>query len=573
VADATPDTFKHGNSLQGAPYTLPAKAEELYNHLTKYRQQVWYNAIDMAAVTIPSVYPPLGYRTGMNIDESNQSIGAMCVNTLASKLMFMALPPDRPVLRYTPIEHRLGQAIQQNPQLWTQIQIALNSLEQEHKSRLEATNIRSAYVGMVKHLLVGGNVCWEHMKMDSPVYHCMDTYVVKRNPQGEQLLVILKRCLNIMDLDQDVQDMVKRLAPSKFRDKKQEYEEYVDIYAVCKRCTDDKGNHYWEYWEEFEGELIPDTEYECDFEIPPLYAAWMIPVYGQNWGRSYCEEYRGDLYLVDGHSKAINDGAAMASLILMFLKAGSRTSAKQIKKAQNMSLMSGQADDLSAFKLDKTADFGFVNQNLESAVKRLGRAFLLVSSVQRDAERVTAEEWKEMAEEIDQATGGLYSELAQSIQRHVIRRAVALHNEEDKQLPKLPAGLIRTEVVTGIEAMGRTIEGQNLMRALQGYEQLYGPQALQENTDPAEALRRILVSENVKQDGLALDPQAAAQKKQQMQADAAKMTMLNKGTGPAIQAMGKSTPALGQAINQENADPGTPPPGNAPALPPQTGQA
>lgn len=565
-------SYKHGNApTTDAPYSLPVPAEELYDHLTKYRQQVYYTAIDMAAITIPSVYPPIGYRTGFNIDESNQSIGAMCVNTLASKLMYMALPPDRPVLRFEPIEHKLGDAVRQNPQMWTEIQIALNALEQEHRSRFEATNLRAAYVGLIKHLLVGGNVLWEHMKLDHPVYHSMEHYVVKRNNLGEQLLVILKRCLNLMDLDEDVKDIVRDKAPEKFADGRKEYEEEVDIYAVCKRCVDSKGEPYWEYWEEYEGEIIPGTEFECDADIAPLYAAWMIPVYGQNWGRSYCEEYRGDLYLVDGHCKAINDGAAAASLILMFLKAGSRTSQKQIKKAENMSLLTGQADDLTAFHLDKTADFQFVANNLEQAVKRLGRAFLLVSSVQRQGERVTAEEWKEMSDEIDEATGGMYSELAQTLQRHVIKRAVALHNEEDKSLPKLPAGLIRTEVVTGTEAMGRTIEGENLMRGLQGYTQLYGPQALAQNTDPVEALRRILVSENVKMDGLVPSPQDIAARKQQEEQQQQKMMMLNKGTGPAINAMAKAGPALQQGITAEQG--GEEPPGGSPALPPQTGQA
>lgn len=569
----TSQEYRHGNTPSTGPaFSLPVNAEEMYEHLTKYRQEVVYNAIDMAAITIPSVYPPLGFRTGMNIDEANQSIGAMCVNTLASKLMFMALPPDRPVVRFEPIIHKLGQAMQQNPGLWTQITIALNTLAQEHRARFETTNMRAAYVGMVKLLLISGNVLWEHLKLDFPVFHKMDQYVVKRNNQGEQLLVILKRSVAIMDLDDDVKDMVRRLAPAKFADKRSEYQEYVDIFAVCKRCTDANGKHYWEYWEEFEGECIPDTDYESDYETPPLYAAWMIPVYGQNWGRSYVEEYRGDMYLVDGHCKAINDGAAVASLILMFLAPGARTSQRQIKKAKNMSLLTGKADDITAFHLDKTADFDFVTKNLESATKRLGRAFLLVSSVQRDAERVTAEEWKEMADEIDQATGGMYSELAQSVQRHVISRAVALHNEEDKTLPKPPPGVIRMSVVTGLEAMGNTVEGDNLMRALQGVETLLGQPGMA-YIDSGEGVRRIMVSQNVNQDGLVKTDQDVAAMKQQSQQDAMKAEMVSKGTGPAVAGMAKTAPGLAAGIQAQQQNPNTPPPGGQPALPPTTGQA
>ncbi len=565
--------LKHGNPPSNdEPFTLPVKAEELYQHLTKYRQIVYYTAIDMAAITIPSVYPPIGYRTGMNIDESNQSAGALCVNTLASKLMFMALPPDRPVVKFEPIIHKLGDAIKQNPTLWTSITIALNQLAQEHRSRFEVTNMRAAYVAFLKLLLVGGNACWEHIKLNNPVPHSMQNYVVKRNAQGEQLLVILERCIDIMDLDPDIKGIIKDKAPEKFADPKSEYQETVKIYAVCKRCQDGDGKYYHEYWEEFEGEKIPGTDYECDGDIPPLYAAWMIPVHGQNWGRSYCEEYRGDLYIVDGHSAAINDGAAMASLILMFLKPGSRTSQKQIKRAKNMSLMTGDANDLSAFKMDKTADFEFVDKNLERVFKRLGRAFLLVSSVQRDAERVTAEEWKEMAEEIDEATGGMYSELAQSVQRHVITRAVALHNEEDPSLPKPPPDVIRTGVVTGLEAMGNTVEGDNLMRALQGVETLLGPQGMA-YIDPGEGVRRIMVSQNVNQDGLVKSDQDVQAKMQQDKQDAMKAEMVSKGTGPAVNALGKQAGGLQKGIQAQQNDPSQPPPGGQPPLPPTTGQA
>lgn len=577
----TSAAYRHndGNDDGEVAYTLPCSAEELYDSRSKFRQLVINTARQMASITIPSVYPPLGFIPGSNIDESNQSIGAMCVNTLASKLMFMALPPDRPVLRFEPIEHKLGAEIKSNPKLWTQIQIALNALEQEHRSRFETTNMRSAYVGATKLFLIAGNILWEHLKLDFPVYHRMDNYIVVRNNQGEQLLVILKRCVELLTLSKHLKGQIYSIKPE-LRPKAggaassaaQKYDETVDIYAVCKRRTDAKGEHYWEYWEEFEGNLLDGTEYEADYEDVPLYAAWMIPTYGEDWGRSYCEEYRGDLFRADALSKAINDGAALASLILLFLKAGARTSPKQIRKAENMSLLTGQADDLSAFHLEKTADFSFVSKEIEETVRRLGRAFLLVSSVQRQAERVTAEEWKEMAEEIDQATGGMYSELAQTFQRHVIRRAVALHNAEDKQLPKLPKGIFRVAVITGIEAMGRTIEGQNLMRATQGIEQLYGPEVLAKYTDPLEFIRRVYVSENVKQDGLVLDPETVAKNMADQQRMLAQRTLLEKGTAPAVAAMGKAAPALGQAVNAEQNDPSQPPPGGAPALPPQTGQ-
>jgi hypothetical protein len=573
--------YRHPGDTSTGNYSLSDKAENVYRARTKFREQVIIKAREIAKITIQSVYPEEGYREGDDI-ESNQSANSLFVNALASKLMFLALPPDRPVLRFEPIDYKLGPQIQQNPKLWTTIEIALNNLEQTHRKRLEATNLRSAYVGSMKLATISGNFCWEHMKLDTPVFHLMNDYVVKRNKQGEQIFVILKRVCEIEDLDEDVQHFVSERRPKPEPQAKQgggsdasveEGVDCVDIYAVCKRRKDPSGKFYWEYWEEYEGDIVPGTSFDCDDDVPPLEACWMIPVYGRDWGKSYCEEYIGDLRIVDQHSAALNDGAAMASLILMFLKPGSRTSLKALKKARNMGMLTGEATDVSMLKTDKSADFGFVNTNLEAAIKRLGRAFLVVSSIQRQGERVTAEEWKQMSDELDQATGGMYSELAQGFQRYVIKRAIALHNEEDKQLPKLPPGIFTVEVITGFDAMGRTTEGENLMRVGQGYAQLFGPQKFQQVFDPIEFARRMCVSENVKQDGLIIDAETQQANLATQQQALAKQTLLEKGTGPAVAAMAKSAPALGQAVNAEQNNPALPPPGGQPALPPQTGQA
>jgi hypothetical protein len=519
-------------------YSCGVKADTLYDHLSKDRENVIQTARDLAQITIPSVFPPEGYKVGDNIGENNQSANAMCVNTLASKLMFMALPPDRPVLRFQPIEHKLQKEMAADPRMWTMVEAGLARLELEHRKRLEATTTRSAYVGATKQLIIAGNVCWEALDLEHPIYHPMTCYVVKRNSKGEQLLVIVKRKVDIMDLDDDIQDMIFRLKPALNTGK--EWEQQADIYCVCKRVKDpgEPSGFKWEYWEEFEGELIPGTEFDADYEAPPLFAAWMIPVYGQNWGRSYCEEYRGDLKAIENFSAAIGDGAAAASLILLFLSPGARTSAKAIRDAENMELFVGKAEDLSMFKSEKQQDFAFINNVLEKSIQRLGRAFLLVSSVQRAAERVTAEEWRKMAREIDEAMGGTYSELAQSFQRLVVNRFVVLHNEDDPQLPKLPPGIFRVAVITGIEAMGRSIEGESLVRATGTAVELTKGAAL-ERIDIGVLTERIFISEGVQTAGLLMNEEQVQGQREQAKQEMTQQTLLEKGAGPAAQAMGK----------------------------------
>ena len=59
----------------------------------------------------------------------------------------------------------------------------------------------------------------------------------------------------------------------------------------------------------------------------------------------------------------------------------------------------------------KLGDFRIAYDTMQRIETRLEHAFLLNASVQRQAERVTAEEIRFMAEALEQSLGGIYDEL------------------------------------------------------------------------------------------------------------------------------------------------------------------
>jgi hypothetical protein len=549
-----------------AEYSLGCPAEEMYTHLSRCRQQVVDAGRRLARITIPSVFPPDHYKTGDHIGTNNQSFNALCVNTLASKLMFMALSPFRPILRYQPIEHKLQKDIAQQPDLWSIVQEALGKLEIEHRQRLEATHVRSQYVGALKVLLVAGNVCWEHIDINNPVYHLPNKYVVKRSAKGDPLITIVEDQLDWVDLDPDVRDLVKAKMPEEWG-KKPEYERTCVIYRVCRLVKDGETKEpYWEYWEEFKGEIIPDTEFKAEFDAPPLWPAWMIPVPGQNWGRAYCEEYEGDLLRVEKLEESSNDAAAIASLLWFFLEPGARTSRKQLLKSPNLAVLAGKSTDVSAGPDlgQKIRDLTFLEQAVQRTAQRLGRAFLLASSIQRDAERVTAEEWGAMTKEIDEAMGGLYSELGQGFQSLVIRRFVALHHDDDPGLPKLPDKYFRVAIVSAIDSMGRAAEGENLVKTTATSLEMFKEEAGRRiNID--EFLRRLFTSAAIPQQGLLKSPQEVMAERQQEMRAAMTQEAVRAGAGPAAQALAKAAPVAMAAGAQQPQPDGSAPPSPAEA--------
>lgn len=514
-------------------------AEACYNDDTSRRQSVIDMGRLMAELTIPSVFPPEGYMVGEDLPGNNQSIAALAVNTLASTLMFMAFPPGQPIMRLKPVEYKMQAEINQDPEMYANTLLALSRLELEHREILQTTPLATAYTGYVKVLLVAGNALWKHLDLQEPTYHLPNCYTVKRNSAGHPLRTIHKECMTFDTLDEDWQDQIKPLLSETELKKDgkplKEFEIEVDIYSVCKLKTGPNGERSWLYWQEYKGVILEGTSVETDYDNPPMWPGWLIPVYGQNWGRSYCEEYRGDLYTLEAHASAINDGASLAALSLIFVKPGA-TSIRTIREARNLSTVSGDAADVSVFRSDKTADFNFVMSNYEACAKRVSAAFLMQASVQRSGERVTAEEIRRLGNELDKAMGGTYTYMAQGNQKVIIVRAVNLVEEENPELPPIPRDVVKVEVITGIDAMGQSTEYDNLMEYAEAGLKVF-PEKFQEVHDATNFFTRAAAAKGVKPDGLVLKPEQVQANTEAKQQQAQMQTLMDKGTTPAVKGM------------------------------------
>jgi len=125
----------------------------------------------------------------------------------------------------------------------------------------------------------------------------------------------------------------------------------------------------------------------------------------------------------------------------------------------------------------------------QDLIQNLSRTFLLQSSVQRNADRVTATEIREVAQELDQTLGGIFSGMARDIQIPLVRRAMILMSR-DKLIPKelvslitSDKGMLNLKVRTGLEALNREVQNSQLaqwaqivgsIKDLQPYIDWYG---------------------------------------------------------------------------------------------------
>ena len=145
---------------------------------------------------------------------------------------------------------------------------------------------------------------------------------------------------------------------------------------------------------------------------------------------------------------------------------------------------------------------------------RLQFAFMLNTSVQRDADRVTAKEIEYVSQELDDSLGGLYSLLSQELQLPLINRLM-YQMEKKKKLPVLPKGQVRPKIVTGLEALGRSTDLQRLNTFVQQIAP-FGESGLQ-SLNIGEYIKRVGTSLGVDMDGLIKDEQQMAMEQQQAQ--------------------------------------------------------
>jgi hypothetical protein len=176
---------------------------------------------------------------------------------------------------------------------------------------------------------------------------------------------------------------------------------------------------------------------------------------------------------------------------------------------------------------------------------RLGAAFLLNSSVQRAAERVTAEEVRFMAQELETALGGVYSILSQEFQLPLINLLLESLTKQGK-MPRMPKDSVKPTVVTGIEALGRGQDLNKLASFLQ-YLQPLGPEVIANEMNLGDYIDRLAASLGIDTSGLIKSEEQKAQE-QMMQQQMMQQQMLEQaGMG----AMQKAAPAIAGAVDPQ----------------------
>ena len=469
-----------------------------YSQLEGERNTFLERGREAAKLTIPTLLPDEGHSSSSVYDTPYQGIGARGVNNLASKLLMALLPPNSPFFRLTIDDFDLQEIAGDNR---GQVEEGLARIERAAMQEIEGRAIRVPAFEALKLLIVTGNALVYMPKEGGMKVFRPDRYCVKRDAMGNVLEIITKETISPLMLPDEVRATLPETeTPTKS----------LDLYTCVVK--DAKG---WKTKQEVAGTLIPNSEGTYKTDRNPFIPLRFIRIDGEDYGRGFIEEYMGDLRSLESLTRAIVQGSAASAKLLFLVRPNGTTKAGQLAKAANGTFVTGDSNDVSALQVQKAGDFRVALETVRLINDRLSAAFLLNSSVQRSAERVTAEEVRFMAQELETALGGVYSILSQEFQMPLINLLLGVLQQEGK-MPRLPKDTVKPTVVTGIEALGRGQDLNKLATFLQ-YLQPLGAEVIASEMNLNDYIDRLAASLGIDTSGLIKSAEQKAQEQAQQQ--------------------------------------------------------
>lgn len=485
-------------------HNLPTKSVAgRYSQLESHRHSFLERGRDASELTIPTLLPPDGHTGATLYKTPYQSVGARGINNLASKLLMTLLPPNSPFFRLTIDDFDIEEMV--GPDARGAVEEALSRIERASMNEIEATAVRVPVHEALKQLIVAGNALVYLPKKGGMKVFRLDRYVVKRDSMGNVMEIITKESVSPLMLPKEAQEVLAS-AEDFTADA---HNKSLDLYTyVCR-----KENHF-EVYQEVKGMIIPNSQGRYPLDRVPFIPLRFTRIDGEDYGRGFVEEYIGDLRSLEALTRAIVEGSAASSKVLFLVRPNGTTKQSTLAKAPNGAIVQGDASDVTTLQVQKYNDFRVAQETAARITERLSFAFLLNTAVQRNAERVTAEEVRYMAQELETALGGVYSILSQEFQLPLVRLLLA-RLESTGKMPKMPKDSVKPQIVTGLEALGR---GQDLNKLAQflTYLQPLGPEIINQNLNVEDYIDRLGASLGIDTGGLVKSPEQKAEEMQAM---------------------------------------------------------
>ena len=507
-------------------HNYEAVGEQRYKALEQDKSFFIETAKECCRYTIPTLlmyFEDSKYRQH-RIDYPYQCLGANGISNLASKLLTALTPSNLPFFKFMISDYNL---IKERSQELADFKVVVENMLSDYALQvtdlIKTSNDTSFLYEMWQLLLVSGNVLIRDPDDNSNIrVYSLRDYCVRRDRAGTPIEIILRENISPDVLPKETVEQIrlKLNMPSEDKDlpsdKEKEQEDY-NIYTYCKREQDK-----WYIHQEIKGIIIEGTEQVVPLDACPFIALRIFNGAGEDYSRSYVSNYLGDLKSLDGLSQASIEAAAMISRHILLVDPTGLTDKDDVAEALNGETIDGRPSDVSFLQAQKGYDLRTVSEEASKIEQRLNRAFLVTNGMIRDAERVTREEIREVAREIEEALGGLYSTCSHTFQVPYLKRKL-YKLRKMKLLPPLDNN-IKPVIVAGFEALGTNSEKDNLIEFITYAKDLTGGN-LSSVFKPNNLIKKVASIMSINLDGLIYTDEELAQQK----AEAAQAQQMQQG--------------------------------------------
>ncbi len=413
-----------------------------------------------AGFTLPHICTPVGYNeSSEELQTDWQALGAQAVNNLANKLILALFAPSRPFFRLEcppDLLKKLGMTSEE-------LAGKLSQAEKASVRRLENMAVRPKIYEAVKHLIITGNCLMILGKKDGVPMRVLGLkrFSVKRSMSGKVIQIVIHEKVRFDELDKDVRDELKASADARYATADVNDPGKCPEVAYYKLIQWDGVSNYLEtvHVDDFTlGDKF--TSKWTDETLPYRVLTWELAD-ENDYGTGLVEQFAGDFAALSTLSEAQVKAAILASEFRWLVNPAGQTSPTDLEESDNGSAIPGVEGDIVPLVTGTGNALQYIDVVEQKYVNRIGRGFLLGSSVIRQAERVTAEEVRLQANELETSLGGVYSRLAVDFQLPIAFWLVKQSGAE------LKGTGIEPTVITGLDALSRNSDLEALKLCLQ----------------------------------------------------------------------------------------------------------
>jgi hypothetical protein len=485
--------------------------EQRFRMLDQARQTRLDMCQEMASFTIPRMYPPDGETSETHQKELLSSHPARLIFNLAAKLTAAVFPANSvPFFNFG-----LPELNNPDPVRLQKLKNQVLKVELHLMNRLRSSNFREALQTFFEQVIsFGDSLLYQGDNYDFRVYR-LDQFVIRRDAAGNIAEIMVRDWLEPDLLPDELRNINDGKPASEDEGKRGRLE---PAFTHLQFNVD---TQQWDVRREFRKKVY---EEDVSYDINPyLHVGW-ARIFTEDYSRSLVEDNMGTIRSLEYTEKALVEAVAAGSRGHMGIDPTGLTKVEDVEDQPNWAFVSARQQDIFSIQAEVGGHLTVAQLYAEKLKQELADAFLANQATQLTGERVTAYQVQEALAEIQQALGGVLGQVAANIQEPVIRRALQIEAEKGTLSADDLQGLdqMDLQVKTGLDALGRQLEGARLQSALAQIGQV--PEWLA-TIDPSAVVREVFTTSGLdwtqyekKPEQQQAEQQAALQQQAQQQA-------------------------------------------------------